>query len=107
MHTSTSVLLTSASGPFGNTIATTRPGQDDIIFSPRRRLSEEAHAADACKVFQELDDHYHHAPLELHDMWNAYAQAPGISGYDAFMSQSLTAAYQGWYAPDAPGEGDG
>lgn len=107
MHTSTGIILASASGPFGDTLATTRPGQSEIVFSPRRRLKDKTHAADICQVFHDLDEFYHDAPQELHDMWNAYAQAPGISGYDAFMSQGLTATNQGWYVPDLPGEGDG
>lgn len=107
MNTSTGILLASASGPFGDWLATTRPGQTDILFTPRRHRTGIAHEKPICKVFKELDQLYHEYPQEIHDMWNAYARAPGISGYDAWMSQGLTANAQGWYAPDNPGEGNG
>jgi len=107
MFAATGILIAAAHGPIGDTVAFTKPADGRILYRKRRRLKERAHAKPTCEVFHDLDEYYHHCPQATHDTWNAYASAPGISGYDAFMSQALTATNQGWYVPDIPGEGNG
>lgn len=107
MFTSTGILVAGAHGPIGDTVAFTRPSDGHILYRKRRRLKERRHKNYICEVFHDLDEFYHEAPQSLNDTWNAQATAPGISGYDSYMSQGLTATSQGFYVPDLPGEGDG
>lgn len=107
MFTATGIMLARASGPFGDTVAFTRPSDGHIILRPRRRLTDKAHKNYICEVFHDLDEFYHQAPQPMHELWNDYVVAPFLSGYDAFMSQSITAHAAGFYAPDIPGDGDG
>jgi len=102
-----SVLIASAHGPFGDSVAAGPLADGSTQLRKRRRLAGKRHAICACKVFRNADTYFKAATAEAHRVWKAAVTRPGMSGYDLYMKEAMTLGHAGYSAPLFPSPSGG